>query len=395
MIRFRSLLAAGALLSAACACTPATEEAPAQDATTDPVPVEATDVAAEVSLPPDATGFITANPLPLETDGSVRRDDYGRPYEYALLGEKLPHLTGTMMDGTPFDSDSLDKWTVIDVWGIWCGDCMRDAPYSAALASAIGQDPDLDFLSIHTPASAARTSPEEMFGKYGSLQAYFADKGYSYPVLVDTDASLRNALKISWTPSYILVAPDGTVKGYRSEFSAAKGQPIKDFIKDIARVRAETKKTELDGPTIGPGGVAGLPPGTPFTLEAVKAAFPDYKVISARLDKTGESLPVFEVRKGSVTLFTLQPDWSLARIDAISTSSPDVAGPHGERVGQVRLEDQQDAQCFPDPAGADRVLCSDAGEPQFLRVFTLDAPGATTGVMTEMVYAFQEITEGE
>ncbi|KJS26899.1 MAG: hypothetical protein VR75_05565 [Hyphomonadaceae bacterium BRH_c29] len=143
-----------------------------------------------------------------------------------------------MMDGTAFDSDSLDKWTVIDVWGIWCGDCMRDAPYVAALSTAIDQDPDLDFLSIHVPASAARVSAEEMFGKYGSLDAYFAEKDYSYPVLVDTDTSLRSALKIAWTPSYILVSPDGVVKGYRSEFAAAKGEPIKDFLKDIAQVKA-------------------------------------------------------------------------------------------------------------------------------------------------------------
>jgi hypothetical protein len=58
-------------------------------------------------------------------------------------------------------------------------------------------------------------------------------------VLVDTDTSLRNALKIAWTPSYILVSPDGVVKGYRSEFSAAKGEPVKDFLKDVAHVKAE------------------------------------------------------------------------------------------------------------------------------------------------------------
>ena len=233
MIRF--LLATGAIAALVCACTPAVEAPASSDGAASGTPGDVGDTV----LPPNATGFITDNPLPLDPAGKeVRRDDYGRPYEYALLGEQLPHLTGTMMDGTPFDSTSLDNWTVIDVWGIWCGDCMRDAPYVAALATAIDQDPGLDFLSIHTPASAARTTPEEMFKKYGSLEAYFAEKGYSYPVLVDTDASLRDALKITWTPSYILVSPEGVVKGYRSEFSAAEGEPIKDFMKDIARVKA-------------------------------------------------------------------------------------------------------------------------------------------------------------
>lgn len=233
----RLTLATGVLLMLTSACTPASQETPSA-----PPSVEATKTVASspsTSLPPDATGFIIANPLPLAEDGSVRRDDYGRPYEYALLGEKLPHLTGTMLDGTTFDSDNLTNWTVIDIWGLWCSDCLADGPYVAALSTAIAQDPDLDFLSIHIPASAARTTPEEMYKKYGSVDAYFAEKDYSYPVVIDPDTSLRSALKIGWTPSYLLVSPEGVVKGYRSEFAAAKGEPVKDFLKDIARVKAE------------------------------------------------------------------------------------------------------------------------------------------------------------
>ena len=227
----RTFLAATALATLIGACSPAGE--------TDVEPVETAEAASpEAGLPEDATGFITANPLPLADDGSIRRDDYGRPYEYALLAKQLPHFTGTMLDGTEFDSSSLTNWTVIDVWGLWCGDCLADGPYAAALATAIDQDPDLDFLSIHVPASAARTSPEEMYKKWGTIDAYFEEKGYSYPVVIDPDTSLRTALQIGWTPSYILVSPDGVVKGYRSEFSAAEGEPVKDFLKDVARVKA-------------------------------------------------------------------------------------------------------------------------------------------------------------
>ena len=388
---YRAALATIALMTVACACTPAAGTAPETAATETPA-----GTAEAAVLPADATGFITANPLPLGTDGTVRRDDYGRPYEYVLLGEKLPHLTGTMMDGTPFDSDTLDKWTVIDVWGIWCGDCMADAPYVAALASAIGQDPDLDFLSIHTPASPARITPEEMFGKYGSLDAYFAEKGYSYPVLVDTDASLRQALQIAWTPSYILVAPDGTVKGYRSEFSAAKGEAIKDFMKDIALVKAESKKTDLGTLGLGRDGIAGLPLGTPFTLDAVQAAFPDYQVISSRLETDGDTIPVFEVRDGGDILLTLEPDWSLARVETIRTASPYVSGPEGERIGSFRLGELEDARCYQrEPETSNLMECFDAQEPDFLRMFELNGPDPKTALLTEMSYAFKEQRAGE
>ena len=384
----RSMLATGALLAMACACSPAAvENSQAAETAT------GTAGTADIALPPDATGFITANPLPLDAEGTVRRDDYGRPYQYALLGEKLPHLTGTMMDGTPYDSDSLDKWTVIDVWGIWCGDCMADAPYVAALATAIGQDPDLEFLSIHTPASAARTSPEEMYKKYRSLDAYFAEKGYSYPVLVDTDASLREALKIAWTPSYLLVSPEGVVKGYRSEFSAAKGEPIKDFMKDIARVKAESKKTSVDTLQIGPGGIGGLGPGTPFTLDAIRAAFPGLDVISTRVDADGLQTPAFEVRENGETLLSITPDWTLGQVARVSVTSPRIAGPLGERIGSFRwneLDATGTADCPDGPAVAYSMpqVCIDHTDERFLRFFEW-------GTLSEMVYVYEAPHAGE
>ncbi|MEM5516797.1 TlpA disulfide reductase family protein [Henriciella sp. AS95] len=188
----------------------------------------------------DATGFILPGadvPASAETKaGDVPRDDYGRPFTYAYLGEGLPEFSGEMVSGETFTSDQLQgQWTVIDVWGLWCGDCMADAPYVAALASAIAQDPDLRFMSIHTPPNANRI--DDAYGKYDSVQAYFDDKGYSYPTLLDADASIRETLDIAWTPSYLLVAPDGSVQGFRSELSAVDGEPVKDFLRDIAEVK--------------------------------------------------------------------------------------------------------------------------------------------------------------
>lgn len=189
---------------------------------------------------PEATGFITpSTPVPDTVSaeaGDVPRDDYGRPFAYEYLGQQLPPFSGTMVAGPLFSTQELEnQWTVIDVWGLWCGDCMADAPYVAALASAIAQDPDLTFLSIHTPPSAQRAG--EAFGRYGSVEAYFEEKGYSYPTLLDPDASIRGNLAIEWTPTYLLIAPDLTVQGFRSELAAAEGEPVKDFLKDIASVK--------------------------------------------------------------------------------------------------------------------------------------------------------------
>jgi len=200
----------------------------------------------------NATGFITPGATVPESaergEDGVPRDDYGRPYDYRFLSRELPAFSGTMISGPLFSTQELEnQWTLIDVWGLWCGDCMADAPYVAALASAIAQDPDLTFLSIHTPPSAQRA--DEAFGRYGSVEAYFEEKGYSYPTLLDPDASIRDSLAIKWTPTYLLVAPDLTVQGFRSELAAAEGEPVKDFLKDIARVK---QAWEASNPGLAP-----------------------------------------------------------------------------------------------------------------------------------------------
>lgn len=170
--------------------------------------------------------------------GDVPRDGYGRPYTYEGLGARLPAFTGILADGTPFDSASLEgRWTVIKVWGIWCHDSMNDAPYAAALSTALAQDSDIDFISIHTPQNAALASKATK--SYASVSAWFEAKGYSFPTVVDADASLRDTLKIRWTPSYLIVSPDSTVQAFRTGLVDAEGEPVKDFVRQITHLRAD------------------------------------------------------------------------------------------------------------------------------------------------------------
>lgn len=235
-------LAAALLLSA---CGPASE----REAGTEAADSAAGHAVSAESGPagdgPVAQRFITANAAPPEGaadskgDG-VYRDDYGRPFQYALLGEKLPEFTAPTADGGTFSSADIDRWTVMDVWGAWCGDCVADAPYADALQRAVAQDPDLDFMTLHVPASRARATPEEMFGKYGSLDAYFGAMGFTLPTALDTDGSLRETLKISWTPTYLLISPDGVVRGFRTDLSVDDDQPVKTFLQDVAEVKKST-----------------------------------------------------------------------------------------------------------------------------------------------------------
>lgn len=201
--------------------------------------VAALALAACGSNTPKANGFIIENPeIPAGVtieEGDIARDPDGRPYRYELLGDALPNVTGAYLNGTPFTTEDLKgNWTVVDVWGLWCPDCMADAPSVAELATKLESDARFNFVSIHTPPNAARA--DEAYGKFGSVDAYFEASDYAYPTVVDTDASIRDAYQIPWTPSYLLVNPEGRVVGYRTDLSVVEGDAVSAFITDIEAV---------------------------------------------------------------------------------------------------------------------------------------------------------------
>lgn len=169
--------------------------------------------------------------------GDVPRDSYGRPYTYEGLGEPLPEFSGQTAAGGTFSSTSLNgRWTVLEVWGIWCHDSRRDARYAAALATALKQDPDVDFMSIHTPQNAGHA--DKALKGYDSVAAWFEEKGWAFETVLDEDASIRDALKVRWTPTYLVIAPDRTVQGFRTGLADAGDLAVKDFVQDIAATRA-------------------------------------------------------------------------------------------------------------------------------------------------------------
>lgn len=185
-------------------------------------PLDGTDVSAEAEAPQTA---------------SVLRDANGRPLEYMLLGQKLPSFSLETTDAQTFTFDTPDTWTVLAFWGIWCGDCRVDGPYKNALSVAIAQDPELSFMSIHTPPNARRA--DEAFGAYPSIDAYMDEHNYTFPVAIDFDAAIRDLVEVRWTPTYLVVDPQGVVRGFRTDFSVSQGEPVKEFIQYIGALKSE------------------------------------------------------------------------------------------------------------------------------------------------------------
>ena len=336
--------------------------------------------------PEAATEFAAANDLTSAPEAEPEAES--RPTEYALIGQKLPAFKAPMADGAAFDSATLNRWTVIAVWGAWCGDSRADGPYAEALLRAVAADPDLDFVTLHVPQNAERATPEDMFGKHGSLDAYFESVGYTLPVILDTDASLRNALKISWTPTYLVVSPDGIVRSFRTDLSVDKDQPVKTFIKDIARLRGEVR----DAATlvISPAGAGGLGPDTPFTVAAVEKALPGHMVIPVTDPATGTVR--FEVHaKGSqAARLIVEPDWSRGYVASVRSRDPAVRGPKGEVIGQARLGDlSEDNRALCSPSEPGWLVCPDpVSAGTFTRVYKVNGGDASdpAAILAELRY---------
>ena len=142
--------------------------------------------------------WLTVNDaIPISPDGAIVTDEADRPYGYVRLGKAAPNFSTTAFGGSQITQETFrGKWTIVDFWGVWCGDCRVDAPRIEALARDLRDDPQLSFLLIHSPPSRARAN--EAYGQFGSLDVYFAARGEVYPTALGTDGSLREAFAVSW-----------------------------------------------------------------------------------------------------------------------------------------------------------------------------------------------------
>jgi thiol-disulfide isomerase/thioredoxin len=134
--------------------------------------------------------------------------------------------------GTLTEADLKGKWTIIDFWGIWCPDCMVDAPYVAALHAAVQQDPSLRLISVHV---------DKRTGRWPDVQAYVTEKQVGYPVLLDPDRELYKKFQLAWVPTYLVVDPQGVVRGFRTDLSQERDPEggVKAFLKAIAAMKAQ------------------------------------------------------------------------------------------------------------------------------------------------------------
>lgn len=114
-----------------------------------------------------------------------------------------PRITGTLLDGTSFDSDALAGQVIVyNVWGSWCNPCRNEAPALAAASRATADRAVFVGINTRDPDPA---------------QARAFVRAFDVPYVNVHDPDGRELLKFgtqlpaSAIPSTLVVDPDGRV----------------------------------------------------------------------------------------------------------------------------------------------------------------------------------------
>lgn len=127
---------------------------------------------------------------------------------------------------------------------------------------------------------------------------------------------------------------------------------------------------------IGPGGAAGISQALPMTLDAVRAAAPNYTVAQVQDHVEGDPFTAITLSAGDEEVFRINPTADGARIHSIVTVSTQARGPLGEIVGRSVFDapEEEAAFCASESVeGAPGFACSTAADGRFWRVYRLPA----------------------
>ncbi len=153
-----------------------------------------------------------------------------RPRFYALINQPAPDFAFPKRGGGQARlADYRGKTLILAFGGLWCPDCVRDGPNVNALARRVARDRRLAFLYLHT---------RDRFGRWGSVDAYFAEYGYDYPVAFDPSRTwARETYRIEWSPSYLIIDPRGVIRAWRTDLEATGAQDLIAQAQTIAAAR--------------------------------------------------------------------------------------------------------------------------------------------------------------
>jgi cytochrome c biogenesis protein CcmG, thiol:disulfide interchange protein DsbE len=118
----------------------------------------------------------------------------------AQIGKPIANFSLTDLNGTTHSiADYKGRPVLINGWATWCPPCKAEMPALHAFYLK-HQAEGFDLLAINSGDSRS------------AVQDFIAQKGFTFPVLLDTNKDVLDGLGVSGLPTSIFVGRDGTVK---------------------------------------------------------------------------------------------------------------------------------------------------------------------------------------
>ena len=147
----------------------------------------------QVTQQPEVTGTPEATDAPEESQAPI------------------PALDFTLTDqfGNTHTLDQYKGKTILlNFWATWCGPCRSEMPDLQAVYEDYGNnEKDLVVLGVAAPNLGQEGSAED-------ITAFLEENGYTYPTLMNEDASLFYSYGISSFPTTFMIDKNGNVYGY-------------------------------------------------------------------------------------------------------------------------------------------------------------------------------------
>ena len=150
-------------------------------------------------------------------------------------GEKLtPAVDFNLTDqygNTHTLSQYKGKTIFLNFWGTWCPPCRAEMPDIQKLYEEFDQEGEdaLVILGVAAPNLGKEKSED-------GIKTFLEENGYTYPVLMDTEAELFQTYGITSFPTTIMIDRDGNLFGY------ATGQLNEETMRSIIQRTMEGKR---------------------------------------------------------------------------------------------------------------------------------------------------------
>lgn len=156
-----------------------------------------------------------------------------RPRAYDLIGQPAPAIDLARVGGGRLrNADFRGKTTIVQFWGLWCPDCLRDTDDVALLAARVGRERGMRYVGVHTRGR---------YGRWGDVDTFFSEKGYRYPVAIDDDQAAYRAWGVKWVPTFLVVDRRGVIRDWTTDLTAGGGIGVDGLLnkaRAVARLRA-------------------------------------------------------------------------------------------------------------------------------------------------------------